>query len=152
MYIFTSDTPRRGRPHVFWPPSEPPCLAPEPWVKYGVRSPKFIWLYEHSYWLRPRNPPFPLPPAFGLVYEGAIGQPSWTTSLCDPLSWTQSHEKSQSPSHKIKRVLKSTGGITWTVGIISAAAAISCAAYYITVLRFCPDLQYSNTLLLLWQF
>ncbi len=30
---------------------------------------------------RPRNPP---PPAFGLIYEGAIGQPRWTTSLCDP--------------------------------------------------------------------
>ncbi len=25
------------------------------------------------------------PPSFGLIYEGAIGQPRWTTSLCDPL-------------------------------------------------------------------
>jgi hypothetical protein len=25
------------------------------------------------------------PPAFGLMYEGDIGQPRWTTSLCDPL-------------------------------------------------------------------
>ncbi len=31
--------------------------------------------------LNPANPP---PPAFGLIYEGAIGQPRWTTSLCDP--------------------------------------------------------------------
>ncbi len=31
-------------------------------------------LHVHSctHWLRPRNPP---PPAFGLIYEGAIGQP-----------------------------------------------------------------------------
>ncbi len=26
-------------------------------------------------WLRPRNSPPPLPLAFGLIYEGAIGQP-----------------------------------------------------------------------------
>ncbi len=25
------------------------------------------------------------PPAFGLIYKGAIGQPRWTTSLCDLL-------------------------------------------------------------------
>ncbi len=31
--------------------------------------------------LRPRNPP---PPAFGLIYEGAIVQPRKTTSFCDP--------------------------------------------------------------------
>jgi hypothetical protein len=24
------------------------------------------------------------PPAFGLIYEGAIGQPRWKTSLCKP--------------------------------------------------------------------
>jgi hypothetical protein len=29
--------------------------------------------------------PYPPPPAFELIYEGAIGQPRWTTSLCDPL-------------------------------------------------------------------
>jgi hypothetical protein len=27
----------------------------------------------------------PLPPAFGLIYEGTIGQPRKTTSLCNPL-------------------------------------------------------------------
>ncbi len=26
----------------------------------------------------------PPPPAFGLIYEGAIGQPRWTTSLWLP--------------------------------------------------------------------
>jgi hypothetical protein len=38
-------------------------------VKYGVRSPKFIWapVYSCTHWLRPRNSP--APPAFGLVYE-----------------------------------------------------------------------------------
>jgi hypothetical protein len=36
-------------------------------------------------WLRPRNsPPSTPPPAFGLIYEGAIGQPRKTTSLSDP--------------------------------------------------------------------
>ncbi len=34
-----------------------------------------------THWLRPRN----IPPAFGLIYEGAIDQPRQTTSLCDPL-------------------------------------------------------------------
>ncbi len=29
-------------------------------------------------------PQLPPPSAFGLVYEGAIGQPRWTTSPCDP--------------------------------------------------------------------
>jgi hypothetical protein len=53
--------------------------------KYGVRSPKFIWVFLHSctHWLRLRNSP--PPPAFGLIYGGAIGQPRETTSLCDPL-------------------------------------------------------------------
>jgi hypothetical protein len=37
-----------------------------------------------TFWLRPRNPLSP-PSAFGLVYEGSIGQPRWTTSLCNPL-------------------------------------------------------------------
>ncbi len=32
----------------------------------------------------PAAPP-PLPHAFGLIYEGAIGQPRWTTSFCNPL-------------------------------------------------------------------
>ncbi len=50
-------------------------------VKYGVLSPKFIWapVYSCTHWLRPCNPP---PPAFGLIYEGAIGQP---IGLCNPL-------------------------------------------------------------------
>jgi hypothetical protein len=29
------------------------------------------------------DPVTPYPPAFGLIYEGAIGQPRWTTSLCN---------------------------------------------------------------------
>jgi hypothetical protein len=45
-------------------------------VKYEVRSYKFIWASVNSctHWLRPRNFP-PLPPHFGPIYEGAIGQP-----------------------------------------------------------------------------
>ncbi len=30
------------------------------------------------------HPP-PIPPAFGLIYEGVTGQPRKTTSVCDPL-------------------------------------------------------------------
>jgi hypothetical protein len=40
-------------------------------------------VYSCTHWLRPRNSP--PPPAFGLIYEGAIGQPRQTTSLCKPL-------------------------------------------------------------------
>ncbi len=38
-----------------------------------------------THWLKPRNTPPPIPPAFGFVYEGAIGQQRQTTSLCTPL-------------------------------------------------------------------
>jgi hypothetical protein len=56
--------------------------------KYGVRSPKFVWATVNgcTHWLRPHN--FPIPPAFGLMYEGAICQPIETTSLCNPLRKT----------------------------------------------------------------
>ncbi len=45
-------------------------------------------VYSCTYWLslRPRNST--LFPQFGLIYEGAIGQPRWTTSLCNPLDKT----------------------------------------------------------------
>ncbi len=46
-----------------------------PWF---LRSSQFL----HP-WLRARNSP--PPPAFELIYEGAIGQPKQTTSLCNPL-------------------------------------------------------------------
>ncbi len=41
---------------------------------------EFIWapVFSCTHWLRPRNPPTP---AFGLIYEGAMGQPRYTTSL-----------------------------------------------------------------------
>ncbi len=54
------------------------CDSAPPLVKYGVRSPKFICapVYSCTHLLRPRNHPPPPSPAFGLMYEGAIGQPS----------------------------------------------------------------------------
>ncbi len=40
-------------------------------------------VHSCSRWLKPRNPPNP--PAFELVYKGAIGQQRQETSLCNPL-------------------------------------------------------------------
>jgi hypothetical protein len=47
-------------------------LLLKPMVKYGVRSPKFIWapVYSCTHWLRPRNLP-PLPPHLG-SYKRAL--------------------------------------------------------------------------------
>jgi hypothetical protein len=57
--------------------------------RYGVRSPKFICApCAQLYSLAETQHPTPTPPAFGLIYEGAIGQPRWTTSLSDPLHQT----------------------------------------------------------------
>jgi hypothetical protein len=58
-------------------------------VKYGVRSPKFIWApcaQPYSLAETPRN--LPPPPAFGLIYEGAVDQPRVKTddiSLWPPM-------------------------------------------------------------------
>jgi hypothetical protein len=65
------------------------CEFEDVWLvllKYGVRSLNYIWapVYSCTHWLRPRNSP--LFPAFGLIYEGAIGQPRLTTYLCNSLS------------------------------------------------------------------
>jgi hypothetical protein len=52
-----------------------PFLFLDPWVKYGVRSPKFIWapcVKLHSLAETPQ-PPSSLP--FWLIYEGVIGHP-----------------------------------------------------------------------------
>ncbi len=38
----------------------------------NLRSLFGLHVHSCTYWLRPRNPP--PPPAFGLTYEGAIGQ------------------------------------------------------------------------------
>ncbi len=50
------------------------------------------FVHSCTNWLRPRNPP---PPAFGLIYEGPIGQPRQTTSLCDPPSPRPLHSLQQ---------------------------------------------------------
>jgi hypothetical protein len=42
-----------------------------------------LQVHSCTHWLRPSNPS--PPPAFGLTYEGAIGQPRWTASLGEPL-------------------------------------------------------------------
>ncbi len=54
-----------------------PQHGPAPQVKYEVRSPKFIWApCAQLYTLAEiPNPPPPFSPAFGLINEGAIGQP-----------------------------------------------------------------------------
>ncbi len=40
-------------------------------MKLDLRSLFGLHVHKCTHWLRPRNPP---PPAFGLIYEGAIGQ------------------------------------------------------------------------------
>jgi hypothetical protein len=66
-------------------------LADEEWrpkVKYGVDLQSLFGLHSCTHWLRPPQLP-PPPPAFGLIYEVAIGQPKWTTSLCNSLVATK---------------------------------------------------------------
>jgi hypothetical protein len=43
-------------------------------MKLDLQSLFGLHVYSCIHWLRPRNPT-PPPPAFGLIYEGAIGQP-----------------------------------------------------------------------------
>ncbi len=64
---------RRTRVHS-WKPLQMRGWEQKPKVKYGVRSPKLILAPVCSccYWLRPRNSHHL--PAFGLMFEGAIGQ------------------------------------------------------------------------------
>ncbi len=52
-------------------------------MEFGLKSLFGLHLHSCTHWLRPRN--HPLPPAFGLMYEGAIGQPRYTASFSDPL-------------------------------------------------------------------
>jgi hypothetical protein len=57
------------------PPPPPPVGYIWRYISFGNH------VHSCTHWLRPRKPPAP---ALGLLYEGAIGQPRWTTSLCDP--------------------------------------------------------------------
>jgi hypothetical protein len=61
--------PIRGR---YWSGKERRHLFVTP-GENGVRSPKFVWapVYSCTHWLKLLNSPHP---AFGLIYEGAIGQ------------------------------------------------------------------------------
>ncbi len=58
------------------PPSPPPRASNSgPFrVKYGVRSPNFIWapVYSCAHWLRPRNSPPPLPLHLGLCTRALL--------------------------------------------------------------------------------
>ncbi len=74
-------------------------LIPE--VKYGVKSPKSLFgLHVHSCTHCMAETPYP-PPAFGLIYEGAIGQTTSTTSLCNPLASTLAHHLTEQLTKKI---------------------------------------------------
>ncbi len=77
-------------------------------------SPKFIWApcAHCTHQLRPRNPPPPYP-AFGLIYEGAIGQPRQATSLCDPLLSTHGSDQ-KCKNYYVYRKLK--GPISYRLG------------------------------------
>ncbi len=63
-------------------------------VKYGVRSSKFIGASCAQVYSLAETP-HPPPPAFGLIYEGAISQPRQTTSLCGPLDRGHSNRGTQ---------------------------------------------------------
>jgi hypothetical protein len=43
-------------------------------MEFDLQSLFRLHVHSCSHWLFPRNPNL-LPPAFGLIYEGAIGQP-----------------------------------------------------------------------------
>jgi hypothetical protein len=61
-------------------PNAPACLP----VSHRLDLQSLFGLYVYRYSLADtRN--FPPPPAFGFIYEGANGQPRYTTSLCNPL-------------------------------------------------------------------
>jgi hypothetical protein len=53
--------------NCIFPPSNKRSLSRRAKVKYGVRSPNFIWapVYSCTHWLRPCNSPPPLPPHLG---------------------------------------------------------------------------------------
>jgi hypothetical protein len=81
-YIFAELLHMNTKPHSFQ-------------LNHGVRPPKFIWalcecaqLYSLAETRKPHSPPTPHPPAFGLIYDGAMGQPRKTTSLCAALNRT----------------------------------------------------------------
>jgi hypothetical protein len=80
-----------------------PCLLSTK-VEYGVISPTFICapVYSCGYSLT-ETPQLPPPPAFGLIYEGAIGQPRKTTSLCNPLAFNHGYLIRTAHSRRTKR-------------------------------------------------
>jgi hypothetical protein len=75
-------------------------------VKHGVRSPKFIWAPCAQAVLIGWDPATSPPPAYGLIYEGAIGQSRLTTSLCVPLDRWQNHKVSGYRSRNVWHTLE----------------------------------------------
>jgi hypothetical protein len=55
-----------------------------------------------THWLWPLNPP---PPAFGVIYEGTIGQPRWTTSLIDDLIMVNKTDPFKSTTYYLQYVM-----------------------------------------------
>ncbi len=54
-------------------------------MELDLQSPKFTWAPCAQLYSLAEPPQLPPSPAFGLIYEGAIGQPRrQTTSLCEP--------------------------------------------------------------------
>jgi hypothetical protein len=75
-------------------------------VKYGMRSPKFIWAPVHQLYPLAESPQLP-PSTRNWAYsinEGIIGQPRYTTSLCKPLiKCIELRESQYIPCATIKR-------------------------------------------------
>jgi hypothetical protein len=83
------------------------------WVKYIVRSPKFIWapVYSCTHWLRPRNTP-PPPSAFGLMKALLVSQD--IRHLFVTLDLNHAVVNRHPVRVHAKRHKKTVGAINWT--------------------------------------
>ncbi len=114
-------------------------------------------VYSCAPWLRP--PPPPTSPSFCLIYEGAIGQPRWTTSICHPLVFPMLQNKYGDLRYLFLRCLQQiqAGGKiltvifsrlrTWYVLFFSYASETgieTCGIYFSVAtqrpgVKFCPS-------------
>jgi hypothetical protein len=85
LYLSSSPLPFHARSFL-----SSPLLSHNHRLSNEVRFPKIIWapVYSCTHWLRPRRPQPTPPPAFGLIYEGAI---YWSAKIDEHLFVTPCH-------------------------------------------------------------